>query len=197
MNERPLEDSIRSSLRAAAPRDLPPHLFDAVSAIPRSAEIPARRPRLRLGLGSAFAVFLTLTVMASVALLAPRATSLFGAPSLGPKPSATFAAASSGGPVTICGVVPPSYKGVFIPFLQCDDAISAALTSLPKEHAEIARIEFGFGDYCAATAACATGIDLLKGWVVVSYASGPRTLVLVRDESAQSGVSVTGSETLP
>jgi hypothetical protein len=197
MNERPLEESIRALLRSAAPRELPPHLLDRVSTIPSAVVIGARRPRLQWGYGGAFAVLATLIVIASAVLIAPRATSLFGGATVAPKPSPTAAGSSDNGPVTICGDLPHSYKGLFIPFLGCSEAISTALGSLPKEHAEIAQIEFGFGGYCRPTAACPTGIDLLDGYVLVTYATGPRSLILVRDESAQSGVSVTSTELLP
>lgn len=198
MNERPLEESIRALLRSAAPRELPPHLVDRVLAIPTAVVIRARRPRLQWGYGGAFAALVALSVMVSAVLIAPRTASLFGDATLASKPSPTAAAGSSNsGPVTICGDVPDWYKGVFVPFLACDEAISAAVGSLPKEHPEIAQIEFGFGDYCGPSAACPTGIDLMNGYVVVSYATGPRTLISVRDVSAQPGVSVTSTELLP
>lgn len=199
MNERPIEESVRAMLRSAAPRELPPRLHDRVSAIPSAVVIGARRPRPQWVYGGVTAVLAMLIVIAASVLIAPHPTSLFGgANTLPPKPSPTAAAGPpNSGPVTICGDVPASYKGVFVPFLTCDEAIAAALGSLPNEHPEIARIEFGFGDYCEATAPCPTGIDLLNGYVLVSYATGPRILISVRDETKDAGVSVTSTVPLP
>lgn len=197
MDERLQEESIRALLRSAAPRSLPPHLMDRVSAIPQTVVVPAARSRLRWRYGGAFAALATLLVIASAVMVGP-ATSLFGNATVTPPPSKTAAATpSTSGPVTICGEVPDSYKGVFVPFLTCGEAISAALGSLPKEHPGILRTEFGFGQYCGPTVACPTGIELLEGYVLVTYSSGPRSLITVRDESAQAGVSVVSTETLP
>jgi hypothetical protein len=91
-------------------------------------------------------------------------------------------------PMTVCHPVPPYYKGVFSPFLTCASAVAAALAALPADHPAIARIEFQFGDYCPG--GC-SGLNLLDGYVIVTFVDGPALLLSVRDESPTSGVHVT------
>ncbi len=203
MNERAIEDSLRAMLRAAAPPEVPAHLVDRARAIPSTVVVrPRWRPfswpgRYRAAIPAALA---TLIVVASVVLIAPHAAPPSGSTLTSPIPSPVAASASpseSAVPVTVCGDLPRSYKGVFIPFLTCDAAISAALRSLPPEHPFIMGMEFGFGDYCRSTAPCPTSIQLLDGYVVLTFVTGPRLLISLRDESERSGVSVTSIEALP
>jgi hypothetical protein len=200
MSDRTVEDALRAMLRAAAPPVVPSDMLDRASAIPTTVVAgrpwPARSSFHRGAVASAGLV--TVVVLASVALLGLRAVPPHAGAPTSPLPSAsTGGSVASGELVRVCNDLPHSYKGLFIPFLTCEGAISAALNSLPLDHRPIAKVEFGFGDYCRATAPCATTIDLLSGYVVVSYATGLRDLILVRDESAQSGVSVSAVEPLP
>jgi hypothetical protein len=201
MSDRTIEDGIRRALHSAAPPAVPPQLLERVIAVPRTVGPPVRwQGRWRLGLRllvpTAIAAAL---VIASVARFLPEAVfAPGGAPTSPPKsaqPSTT--PPRIGGAVVVCGDVPHSYKGIFVPFLTCEPAVTKALAALPADHPPVARLEFGFGDFCGPGDPCPTGIELLNGYVLVTYTTGLQALVSVRDESEQSGVTVRSVKSLP
>lgn len=116
----------------------------------------------------------TPTPIPGASLSAPPATT----------PSATAALS------TVCISWPP-YKGVFIPTLTCEAAVKAALGALPTGHAPISGITVQLGRYCPNDAPCPSDLDLVTGYVTITFEGAPAVLVTVRGEP-NAPVVVTG-----
>jgi len=200
MNTRSTDDRLRSALRSAAPAAVPPQLLETVTSIPRTHAGPVARPRPWLWARLLFPVAVAAIVMvALVSTFVPNGPEAAGGPRTSPTKSAelTTTPRPVDGATVVCGEVPHSYKGLFVPFLTCEPAIAKAITAVPSAHPVIDQLEFGYGDYCRPADPCPTALDLLRGYVLVTYQSGSVVLVSVADESLQSGVTVRSVEPLP
>jgi hypothetical protein len=120
-----------------------------------------------------FAAFLTLLVVAACGPAPSPATPL-ATPAA--TPQSTPIAAESG-PPTDCPPVPsPNPAG--LPLLTCAAAVRAAEASLQQGHPDIARIAFGFGDYCVPDTTCGGPVNLVDGWVRFEFADGSEPVVV-------------------
>jgi hypothetical protein len=184
-------------LRSAFRRlELPPA---PASLRARLAGIAAPPPRVqpRLWRPPAVVVPAALVVLVLVGLAVATGGLRPPTPTPGASPSAPPASTPSATAAlsTLCIPWPP-YKGVFIPTLTCEAAVKAALGGLPTGHPPITGITVQLGRYCPTDAPCLSDLNLITGYVTITFEGAPAVLVTVRDEP-NSPVVVTRIEPLP
>lgn len=182
-DDRDLRNAFGSLALPPAPASLRTRLA-VVAARPRVRPRPRRSLTL---LAAAALIVLVGLAVAAGGLGPPTPTPTSGASPSGPPattPSATAALS------TVCNPWPP-YKGVFIPTLTCEAAAKAAVGALPTGHPPITGITVQLGRYCPKETPCPSDLDLVTGYVMITFEGAPAVLVTVRGEP-NSPVVVTG-----
>lgn len=135
----------------------------------------------------------------------------FGTACSSPPPDATLRSSAPSPPTIAAGLPDPRCPGapgefpadvneegedsgptIVVPVfdLPCENAVDAALLSLPDDHAPIASIDFRYGDYCPPGVFCPVS-DWTRGYVVF-YVSGDGDDIWVRVRGSRGHVRVIG-----
>jgi hypothetical protein len=90
----------------------------------------------------------------------------------------------------------PIHKGLFIETLTCEAAVNAALGALPSGHRTITSIVVQLGRYCPTIDTCPEDLNLITGYVSMTFDAAPALLMTVRGDG-QSPVVVIKTGPLP
>jgi hypothetical protein len=94
--------------------------------------------------------------------------------------ASTLLAACAEMPAPDCEA-PPFASGT--PTIDCDQAVALAASRLPIDHPGITRIQFGYGDFRPTFFVAPAPV--VSGYVVFTFANGPRTAVEVHLSQGQ------------